>query len=71
MSKQQMKKGTTYFLTIFMAFGLIMLLGNERALAADAKYVGYTKCKGCHLKQYKAWKKKKHSEASLSLKAEE
>lgn len=41
------------------------------ALAADAKYVGYKKCKGCHSYQYKAWKDFKHAKASEAIKDEQ
>ena len=41
------------------------------ALAADAKYVGYKKCKGCHSYQHKVWKNFKHAKASEAIKDEQ
>jgi hypothetical protein len=41
------------------------------ALAAEAKYVGYKRCKGCHSYQYKAWKDFKHAKATEAVKEEQ
>ena len=38
------------------------------AATAGADYVGNTKCKMCHLKQYKAWAETKHAKALVNLK---
>jgi hypothetical protein len=37
------------------------------AAAKAAEYVGVNKCKMCHLKQYKAWRETKHSNALVNL----
>ncbi len=47
-----------------MTFSL-MLLSNAEAV----KYVGAKKCKACHLKQYKSWKKTSMSNSFENLKA--
>ncbi len=38
------------------------------ANAADVKYIGVKKCKACHMKQYKAWKKTKMFKSFDNLK---
>jgi hypothetical protein len=39
--------------------------------AADIKYVGFKRCKGCHSYQYRAWKGFKHAQASDALDEEQ
>jgi len=55
--------GVIFVLTLIMAFS--MALSNAEA----ADYVGAKKCKACHMKQYKAWKKTKMSNSFEMLKA--
>ena len=40
-------------------------------LSADHQYVGNTKCKMCHPKQFKSWETTKHAKAYDALKPEE
>lgn len=52
-----------------------LVLAAGVATAADAKYVGVTKCRSCHKKeligdQYGKWKEAKHSEAFETLKGD-
>ncbi|MBW2086854.1 MAG: hypothetical protein JRI54_12630 [Deltaproteobacteria bacterium] len=54
-------------LALFMAFGLMLLLGSDISFADEPEYVGVLKCKGCHKKQYAAWLEEKHSQAMSSL----
>jgi len=66
-----MGKVPIYILIAAMAFGLMTLSWKDCVPSADPEYVGVKKCKGCHIVQYKIWKKGKHSRALLSLKSEE
>ncbi len=53
-----------------LAFALAALSVPE-ASAAKAAYIGNAKCKACHIKAYKAWKKTAHAKAFASLKEAE
>jgi|Deesub1362B_J571_1020462.scaffolds.fasta_scaffold03511_2 hypothetical protein len=55
---------------IFFAVAVVLVLGSS-SFAADANYVGYKKCKGCHSYQFKAWKAFKHAKASEVLKEDQ
>jgi hypothetical protein len=55
-----------------MLFTLMIVLSFSLMLSADvdaADYVGAKKCKACHMKQYKAWKKTKMATSFENLKA--
>lgn len=49
-----MKKGTGGFVSVLFIMALLAAAGID---ADAAKYVGAKKCKACHMKQYKSWKK--------------
>jgi hypothetical protein len=53
-------------------FSVIFVLSFSLMLSADvdaADYIGAKKCKACHMKQYKAWKKTKMATSFENLKA--
>jgi hypothetical protein len=55
-----------------MLFTLMIVLSFSLMLSADvdaADYVGAKKCKACHMKQYKAWKKTTMATSFENLKA--
>ena len=64
-----MKKGLLILVSLFFISGLVFLAG--RGFAAEHKYVGTTKCKACHLAEYKQWETSKHAKAMASLKENE
>ncbi len=47
---------------------VIALFAVSNADAGNAKYVGAKKCKACHIKQYKSWKKTKMANSFENLK---
>jgi len=49
----------------------VFLAGTALLGAADAQYVGASKCKVCHMNEYKVWEGTKHASAMNSLSAEE
>ncbi len=56
-------------LALGVAAGVTFALAAYAADPAGPDYVGMTKCKMCHAKQYKAWAETKHAKAFASLKA--
>lgn len=44
-----------------------ILVFTVTCFAEDAKYIGVSKCKMCHSKQYKAWLETKHAKALETL----
>ncbi len=55
--------------TLAVLFALMLFIAfSSLAFAADTKYIGAKKCKACHMKQYKAWKKTKTSTSYENLK---
>jgi len=56
--------------TIAVIFSLMLCFAfSSLAVAATAKYIGAKKCKACHMKQYKAWKKTTMATSFENLKA--
>lgn len=53
---------------IFMTFFVMAFLGLNSADAKGPKYIGVKKCKMCHIKQYKSWKKTGMAKAFEDLK---
>ncbi len=47
---------------------VIALFAVTNANAGNAKYVSFKKCKACHIKQYKSWKKTKMANSFENLK---
>ena len=48
------------------AFAVLAVIGSAHVLAGpspNAKFIGIKKCKTCHFKQYKTWKKMSHANA--------
>lgn len=54
-------------IVVFLSLMLVMVFASISS-AAGAKYVGAKKCKACHMKQYKAWKKTKMATSYENLK---
>ena len=61
-----MKKISAGIISILFAMALIFV---SNADASGAKYIGAKKCKACHMKQYKAWKKTTMATSFENLKA--
>ncbi len=56
--------------TIISIISLLFVISLVTAVQANAaKYVGAKKCKACHMKQYKAWKKTSMATSFEKLKA--
>jgi len=53
---------------IFALMLTVAFFGLSTADAGGAKYIGAKKCKACHMKQYKAWKKTKMAKSFENLK---
>ena len=57
--------------TLVVVFSLMLVMtffGLATANGDGAKYIGAKKCKACHMKQYKAWKKTKMATSFENLK---
>ncbi len=50
---------------------LLLVLGNSVFPNDSAKYSGFTKCKACHMPQFKIWDQSLHKTAFEKLSAEE
>ena len=54
----------------FIAIAFVAALFGFTAVNADAAdYIGVKKCKACHIKQYKSWKKTSMADSFENLKA--
>jgi hypothetical protein len=53
---------------LLLVIFLMAFLGVTTANGEEAKYIGAKKCKACHPKQYKAWKKTKMATSFENLK---
>jgi Cytochrome c554 and c-prime len=49
----------------------VFFAGGALLRAEDAQYVGASKCKICHMNEYKVWETTKHAKALAALSAEE
>jgi len=54
---------------LIAAFCTVFVYG-EQAIPKDAKYVGSKKCRSCHTKQHKTWRKTKHYKTFTQLKTD-
>ncbi len=61
-----MKKIITGVVSILFVMALFVV---TNANASDAKYIGAKKCKACHMKQFKSWKKTSMATSFENLKA--
>lgn len=61
-----MKKGM--IVLIITLFACAVLLAQETTDTKEASFIGIKKCKKCHLKQFKSWKKTKMANAFDLLK---
>lgn len=50
---------------------LLILIFNLLVISQEHKYIGDTKCKMCHSKQFKSWETTPHAKAWAALKPEE
>jgi mono/diheme cytochrome c family protein len=57
------KKGVGMLLSV-----MLVLVLTSAVDSAEYKYIGAKKCKACHIKQYKAWKKTKMANSFENLK---
>lgn len=60
-----MRKLIVGLISILFVMALFVV---TNANAGDAKYIGVKKCKACHIKQYKAWKKTNMANSFENLK---
>lgn len=63
-----MKKSVIGF-TLLLVLALLIL--PTYGMAGEHKYVGFAKCKACHMTEFKAWEATKHAKAMNSLKDNE
>ena len=68
MSKMQLGSIFRKIFKVLAVFVLLQLIVTTVVIAAD--YVGPNKCKMCHMKQYKSWKKMKHADNFELLKGD-
>lgn len=61
-----MKK--TQMLTLYSLICMMVVLGMSNVYAGEAEYLGVKKCKACHFKQYKSWKKTSMAKSFENLK---
>ena len=47
------------------------VIAYAAAVPKDAKYIGTKKCRSCHLKEHKTWRKTKHAKTFAQLQGDE